>query len=314
MKKLLSVYFGDYRTYYSVIEPAQKGYELKYINSSKFILGSHLSKLKSGLEELKLNEFIDEAGDIDGIAYSLPGSLAYTAILPNPKESTVTTEEFVEQSKTLIDLDITLAYPGTTVNDFKAYTIPLIPLKQSKDIMLSVVIKRTLITSLNDLTASLNLAAPIIELAQFNIHSALAYNYPERKKENSVVCTIGQNSLEVSTVHAGIPVYYYSINLYKIEQLSKLIVNEVDKNTKHYLNNIDSVYLCGEGLDYYLADDIKSNLKSIVPNTYQLNAFRMLTTSLGKEHREYCSLMSHVFPACIGAVLPSSHEKNIVLQ
>ncbi|MFC2131222.1 hypothetical protein ACFLSQ_07285 [Bacteroidota bacterium] len=309
MKKLLSVYFGNYRTYFSVITPTEKGFELKSINSINHTINSSNNDLlfedtDSGIKEI-LNDF---GKDIKSVSVSIPASAVHTAFVPQPSQMNY------QDIKKLIELEIRLAYPERCYEDFIASAIPMTSKSGSAEYMLAVIIPKSFINSCKDFLSSLDIPIDNIEISQFTAHSALMYNYPERRKEAAVLINVDRKSLEISAVIAGKLAYYNFSRTSESNQIVNKYTKELEKIKEDYAGTIDSVYLFGEGLDFDLITRAKQELKNSVSNVFKLNAFRMLTTQLSEKHREYCSLMAHVFPPCIGSSLPAYHNKIAILK
>ena len=88
-----------------------------------------------------------------------------------------------------------------------------------------------------------------------------------------------------------------------------LTPEEIEKLLSEYTPGIDAIFLYGLSLTKEILIDVQESLGLIVPVIKRLNAFRMFSTSLTDREKEYCSRTAHIFPACIGAIMPNFQER-----
>jgi Tfp pilus assembly PilM family ATPase len=314
MKNLLAVYFGNFRTYFSAIKPSKKGYELIYINNLKKTFDSILNDIIDTGNDNTIDEIsIETKTNYDGLAITIPSSSVYMSILPQP---------FSDSSadiKRIMKFEIKTLFPNKTYEDFYTYAIGLNTLHHEPNRILAVFIPKEYINACKEFLSNLNLEIKRIGVSHLDALSAMNYNYPEKKENYNMQVCLGKNTLEISTSSKGIIQNYQASKFNKEQNLTNQIIdkiNDIMKTFNQYSGdqeNIKTIFVYGEGMNYNITEELKKYFKETQIEILILNAFRMFTTGLSVEHRQYCSLMSHVFPPGVGSCLPD-FQKRIVID
>jgi hypothetical protein len=138
--------------------------------------------------------------------------------------------------------------------------------------------------------------------------SALTYNYPEIAGSNTAIISFSLNSNWLMVCSENKPAYFSKLcessNIFNFDNIK----SELEKAEELLSSKVKYLFLSGESLTPEIINDFKKSLSNKFNVINRLNAFRMLTTKLDSDHREYCNRMAHVFPSCIGAGMPESGQ------
>lgn len=305
MKYSLCVHFSYERVYFTVVEPSNTGLQLIYINSTGHgidLANPNDANSKKGIEELEL--ILSEIGNvISGIYITLPSENVLVSQIPG--KDGLSKDEVGK----LINLEVKQAYPQYTSDDYTFNVVPLAPRINGSKMLMAVIIPNIIYSNAKKLLGSLK--APVIrmEISQLNAHSAFLYNYPEDKESTVAFFCIQDKFVDVSVINNSQPAYY-NLQKYNDEfDIAGICEKEFDILMTDYVENIDSAYLFGPGLTKSMFDRADGMLSIMVNKTGRLNAFRMFGTALGDREKEYCRKTYHIYPSCIGGVIPPWHER-----
>lgn len=306
MKQTLSIYFGTDRTYLTVVEPKSTGLELVYINSTQGAIDlENIDDESSLLAAQELEVYLSELhGDIGRIAVTLPSDSVLVTHIPGKKD--LSQEDIVK----LVNLEIRQNYPQFNFDDFTPSVIPLAPRLDGKEMLLAVIIPRKEYTSCKELLSTLKVPITSIEISQMSAHNALLYNYPEEKDKTAAVLNIGKQFVDISVITKGQPIYYNLASFQDKNKIGDLCEDEFSKILSEYVEFIDSAYFFGSELTLDLLNKANETIMGLVMESKRLNAFRMMSCNLDNRTNEYCIRTAHIYPPCIGACIPSYHDKT----
>ena len=309
MKKILSVYFSSERTYITIVEPAAKWLSLLYINST--VHPVNLDNLYGqdsvkGCQEFEIM-LNDVPPNIGRISVTLPAESVLISQFPGKSDLRHS------DIKRLVDLEIRQSYPNLNIDNFDSSVIPLSPKLDGKQMMMTVIVPKTVIQSCYTLFDGLGREPDSIEMSQMNAINSMLYNYPEERNNTVILFGLDKLFVDISVVTNGKPIYYNLVSLPNKNQIGELCENEIHKLLSEYSNFINSAYFFGSALTKDILVIARNALRGRVKNTSRLNAFRMMKAPQQDERiRSYCSRASHLYPPLIGGCIPSYYEKIMV--
>lgn len=304
MKRNLSISFGTDRTYVALIEKQPQGLLLKFagITSKAVDLENFDSPLnKVALEELiQLIKKIEQQFDFVNISIPVETTLV-SKFQSRPNIS-------IDEAMSVVNIEIRQTYPQYNPNEFPTYLFQLSTVKNSP-FYLAVIIPKKIYQNIKKITSAFNRLAEKIEISQFNAHYALLYNYPELLDENLAIFNIQENFIDFSSIKGRNLLSYDLLRFPEKKEIPIIIKDSIISKGFEFGIRFDSVFLFGEGLDRSLLNDISSVVSSEVNQVKRLNAFRLFRSETDIENREFCASTAHLFPPCVGASLPSYHDK-----
>lgn len=303
MKKILTVYFGENRTYFTLTGPAKKGYELKFVHFDKFTPNLQNEDINGKLQSVDFADSIREIFETaDKMNIVLPSHTYHSALIPKPVEYSS------ENLKKLCELDIRFNFPEKVYEDFNVFAIPLQDSKKTYKYFSVEFIENSIIENYKILLTDVNV--PIEKIISFSSASAssLKYNYPEIKNEPSAIFNFGSKQVNVLVIKDGLLIYQSQILCETEYILNEILRKEIEKVEDLSEEKINNLFLAGEFFTPEILEDLRKQFSNNIKSINRFNSFRMLTTNLGREYREYCSRMAHVFPPCIGGGLPACFE------
>lgn len=308
MDSNLSVNFTRRGSYFTVLKRGARGLELNYFLKSGAILNSPDGEdfeMKKQLEIL-FSEIADKSIKIDRLSVSLPCESAIIAQFPGREG--ISHGELIQ----LINLEIRQIDANLKSDSFNSSLYKLYSTKRKYELILAMMFYKTEIEKIRKLFKPYRLQPDSFEISQLNAHNSLYYNYPELGIENNAVFAIHADYIELSLMSGSRFVYYNHLALPESESFAMVLKSEYEKLTKSYIDSIDNIFFWGEGLKKEYIDLTKEALAGKVKNISRLNSFRMMSSTLSDEERDYCVRIGHIITPCIGAALPVYHEHLII--
>ncbi len=307
MKRILSVYFNIDRTYLALVETTAKGLHLHYVNSTEQTIDlENIEDDNSVLGIQELEVLIQEAGPADYLCVSLPAESILLSHIPGD----LSMDE--AQLKQLVGLEIRNAFPQFNYEDFMPIIVELGERMDGKKMLLAEIIPNKIIESTQSILSCAGIPITRYDVSQFNSHSALLYNYPEQKEKATALLSIQQQFVDLSVIKNGLPIYYSLVNFNSPEDIGAICENEFNKIMTDYVDYVETAFFCGSGLTAEIYQKGESKLAEFLMTGMRLNAFRLVSANLDQRDTEYCSRVSHIFPACIGAGIPPMHKSMVL--
>lgn len=304
MKRNLSISFGTETTYVALIEKQPQGLSLKFagITSKAIDLENFDTPLNNdAFEELiQLIKKIKLQFDFVNISIPVETTLV-SKFQSRPNIS-------VNEALSIVNFEIRQIYPQYNPNEFPTYLFQLSSVK-GIPFSLAVIIPKKIYQNIKKITSAFNRLAEKIEISQFNAHYALLYNYPEFKAKNLAIFNIQENFIDFSSIRGRNLLSYDLLRFPEKKEIPIIIKNSIISKESEIGINFDSVFLFGEGLNRSLFNDIYNAVISNVEQVKRLNAFRLFRSEVDTETKELCASLAHLFPPCIGASIPSYHDK-----
>ncbi|MFH1051582.1 MAG: hypothetical protein V1779_11730 [bacterium] len=309
MKKLLSVFLGIQRTYFAIVEPCKKGFELKYVQYDKYTPNLKDNEFTDISLEPCFKKISDELGtDIHGLNVIIPSDIAHYSLIPQPEKNN-------EQNlRKLCELEIRLNFPNNAYEDFSVTAIPLDNNIKEYKYLLMVFIHNTILDNCKLSLSDLNLPIEKIRTPVLPSMTSFFYNYPEVYTKISAIISFGVNSTEFTVCSQENLLYFSQLKDKDNSNLLSNLLNEFEKAEELLAEKIQFCFLSGESLSSEFIEEVKSYFNKPELRISRFNSFRMLTTNLGNGYREYCSRMAHVFPPCIGAGLPDKNKEITIYK
>ncbi len=307
MKKILSVYFNIDRTYLAMVETSPSGLSLQYVNSTE--LAIDLENIEDdhsvlGIQELEI--LIREAGPADYLCVSLPAESILLSHIPGDLSMD---EAHIKQ---LVGLEIRNAFPQFNYEDFKPIIVELAERMDGKKMLLAEIIPNKIIQNTKLILECAGIPITKYDVSQFNSHNALLYNYPEQKEKATALMSIQQQFVDLSVIKNGKPIYYSLVNFNSADDIGAICENEFNKIMTDYVDYVETAFFCGSGLTSEIYQKGEAKLAEFLMTAVRLNAFRLISSDFDQRDREYCSRVSHIFPACIGAAIPPFHKSMVL--
>lgn len=301
MEPVISVFLDSERTYIALLEPDAKGYSLAYINSTEKPID--FTELENGEASAAVDElhgvFMEIAGAASKISVTLPMESVFAHQFPAPEDMS---EENVRE---LVQFEINQHFPQQVADAFTSVVYPLHPRLDGVRMMLAIIVDNAMLNQARELMSPLMADADRIEFAQLAAHNACRYNYPDDEGTSFMIVGVQKKYLDVSVIHKGELAYYHLVPFADKGQVGELCEEELQKVLDEYVPFVDGVFFFGSQLTNSVVEMASAVLS--VP-VRRLNAFRMITTTLGERERSYCIRVAHVFPPCIGSVVPALQQ------
>lgn len=306
MKSALSVFFNIDRTYMAIITPEDNSLSLDYVEATRNQIDlENIFDIDGDEGVAELRSFIDKIRHkINRVSITIPAESVFVAQFPGQKGMTE------EQLNKLVNLEIKQAYPQYNTDEFVSNVIPLEKRTTGQEMMLASIMQKDIIDTCKEIFKDY-LPITNIEISQLNAHTAFVYNYPESLDKNIMILGVQDQFIDVSIIKKSQPAYYNLISFSDSDKdkIGTFIEEEYKKLLKDVIDKIDGIYFFGTGLTkdiYFSAWEMASVLGV---ETGRLNAFRMVKANVDERTKNYCKIMQHVFPPCIGAVIPAYHER-----
>lgn len=298
MEPVISVFFDSERTYIALLEPDAKGYSLAYINSTTSPI-DFLQIEQGAIEELH-GVFMEIAGAASKVNVTLPMESVFVHQFPAPDDMS---EANVRE---LVQFEISQHFPQQNAEDFTSIAYTLYPRLDGVRMMFAVIVDKNMLGQVREILAPLMAEVDRIEFAQLAAHSAHKYSYPDDEGSSFMVVGVQSKYLDVSVVHKGALAYYHLVPFDDQGSIGDLCEEELQRVLDEYVPFVDAVLFYGSQLTSDMVDITSAKLSIPVR---RLNAFRMITTTLGERERAYCIRVAHVFPPCIGSVVPALQKR-----
>lgn len=306
MKSALSVFFNIDRTYMAIITPEDNSLTLDYVDATRNQIDlENIFDVDGDEGVTELRSFIDKIRHrINRVSITIPAESVFVAQFPGQRDMTE------EQLNKLVNLEIKQAYPQYNTDEFVSNVIPLEKRTTGQEMMLASIMQKDIIDTCKEIFKDY-LPITNIEISQLNAHTAFVYNYPESLEKNIMILGVQDQFIDVSIIKKSQPAYYNLLSFSDSDKdkVGTFIEEEHKKLLKEVIDKIDGIYFFGTGLtkDIYTAAAAKA--LDLGLETGRLNAFRMVKANVDERTKNYCKIMQHVFPPCIGAVIPAYHER-----
>lgn len=305
MKLSLCVHYSFERVYIAVVEPSISGLSIVNINSTEHgidLVNPNDGGSLKGIEEL--GQILNDIGNkVSDIYITLPSDNVLVTQFPGKENLSG------DDVRKLVNLEVKHTYPQYTNKDYTYNIVPLAPRLNGSRMIMAIITPNIIYSNAKKLLDSMK--APVIrtEISQLNAHSAFIYNYPEEIETTAAFFCVQGGFVDVSILKNRQPAYYNLQKYNNEDELPSICENEFNRIMTDYVDVVDSAYLFGSGLTKSMYDKTESILSFMVMKTARLNAFRMFASSFGERENEYCRRTYHIYPSCIGGVLPPSHER-----
>ena len=305
MKKILSIFLNLDRTYLTGMSMDEDGVSLDYINSTIHHIdleGFKSDESRNGTSELNKN-FLEMDFEPDEISVTLPSESVFVTKFP------VNLDLSDDEISQMLNLEIRQMYPQCEREEFITFIVPLLPENPKLHQMMGVIVPKENLIAIDELVKVLNKPVVNFDIAQLNAHTSFLYNYPEMADKTVLFLSLQGQFMDVSILKAGQPVYYNILAISDYNQTGDILEKEYAKIVPDYVNGIEACYFFGAGLTKNISMMLCETAGLLgIFEAKRLNAFRMVKSNLSKREKEYCARTFHIFPACIGAALPSQHK------
>jgi len=296
-----SIYFGKNLTLFAVIERTDDAFVLHYLNSLNSTID--INQLESpntrnGINELttvvkkfsnKIKKCFVTLTIEDVIITKIPGNI-------EPQSA-----EFVD----LINLEIRQNFPTKNITNYRIKSMQILANDSNNSMFLTIMIEQELIQSVDKIISMIGLEVTDVSTSQISAINTLSYNYPDVKMTNIIV-NVYEEMLEYLIMQDKKLLGYESVFVSKDKNIFKTNENKITNILKELkINQIENIYYFGTNLtkeNYTVYWEVGMQLGG---DTKRLNPFRMFKNNLEKRDIEYCARTFHIYPPCIGGVLPT---------
>jgi len=304
MDKTLSVLFNLDRTYVLLTERSEKGITLLDINSTEIPINiQDISDDLSIKAMVQLKEIINDMGDFDRIAISLPADFAMISQIPGKAD--MPNDELLQ----LIIIEIKQLYPHLDYKNFVINSYPMLKDKNGTEKVLIVLIAKEDLQNFNNILSEYGKEIEKIEISHLNAYQSYLFNYPELKDDNVVICCIQNNFIDFSVFSKGYIAYYNLVSYSDEQDIPQLLESEFNIALSKNVDTIQGAYFYGSGLTKDINLSCWEISMMLGLESKRLNPFRKIFSNLDKRQKEYCSRVFHLYPSCFGAGLPSNPTK-----
>ncbi|MGQ9818383.1 MAG: hypothetical protein ACUVQ1_00420 [Candidatus Kapaibacteriales bacterium] len=304
MKRNLSIAFGTDRTYVALIEKKPEGLLLKFVGITSQAVD--LENFDTKINMVALNELFQLIKKInitfDFVNISIPVETTFVSKFQGRSNISI------KEALTIVNLEIRQLYPQYNTNDFPTYLLQLSPIKNNP-YYLAIIIPKKIYQNIKKITSAFNRLAEKIEISQLNAHSAVLYNYPELAEKKLAIFNIQENFIDFSSISGKDLLSYDLLQFTEKKEIPMIIKNAIISKRSEIGINFDSVFLFGEGLERNSFDNISNVVSSEVTQVKRLNAFRLFRSEVDTVTKDFCASTAHLFPPCVGASIPSYHQK-----
>jgi len=306
MKSAISVFFNIDRTYLAILTPSENSLSLDYVDATRSHIDlENVFDVDGDKGIIELREFIEKVRHkINRVSVTIPAESVFVSQFPGQKGMTE------EQLSKLVSLEIKQAFPQYNTDEFVSNIIPLEKRMNGQEMMLASIMQKDIIDTCKEIFKDY-LPITNIEISQLNAHTAFLYNYPESLEKNIIILGVQDQFIDLSLLKNSKPAYYNLLSFSDSDKnkFGEIIENEYNKLLNDFINRIDGIYFFGAGLnkDLYFSGWEMASVLGL--ETGRLNAFRMVKANIEDRAKDYCKIMQHVFPPCVGAAIPSYHER-----
>lgn len=306
MKSAISVFFNIDRTYMAILSPHENSLSLDYVEATrKRIDLENIFDVNNDEGVIELREFINSVSNqINRVSVTIPAESVFVAQFPGKKGM----DE--DQLNKLVNLEIKQAYPQFNTDEFVSNVIPLEKRKNGMEMMLASIMQKDIVETCKEIFKDY-LPITNIEVSQMNAHTAFIYNYPESLEKTVMILGVQDQFIDVSIIKNSMPAYYNLLSFSDIdkEKFGSIVEAEYKKVLNEVVDTIDGIYFFGTGLTkrVFLAGYNMANGLGV--ESGRLNAFRMVKPNVEERLKNYCKIMQHVFPPCVGAAIPAYHDR-----
>lgn len=302
---ILSVFLNTDRVYIAVAQQLEKGMQLLYANSTDYAIDLDLYEEGSSYPEI---------GDLQNLLLNLPFKFTQlTVSLPAeslfvtqfPGRPGITDSELI----TLVNIELRQNFPQLDSKDFMCTLLPLGNKLIGNNNVISIIAQKSTANICKQILEPLGLPIHRLEVSQLNALNSFLYNYPELNDKCTVLFGIQNGFIDISVV-SNKSVLYFQLRTYSKERMiPDICKEEIEKLFEEYTLSIDSVFLYGVSLNSEILYHVNLAISDMITEVKRLSAFRMFKTDFDYRDREYCSRTAHIFPSCIGAIIPSYLSK-----
>lgn len=304
MKSALSVFFNIDRTYIAILSPTDKGLSLDYIDATREQIdleNIYDAEQDAGVQEL--HSFIQKIQHkINRVTVTIPAESVFVSQFPGQIGMST------EQLNKLVNLEIKQAYPQYNTDEFVSNIIPMEKNKKGASMMLASIMQKDIIETCKQIFKDY-LPVTNIEISQLNAHTAFLYNYPESFNKNIMILGVQDQFIDLSVISNSKPIYYNLLSFPNKDKFNEIVKDEYNKLKEEVIDRIDGIYFFGTGLTKPIYANTLALSEDLNVEIKRLNAFRMVESKLEERQNNYCKIMQHVFPPCIGAAIPAYHER-----
>lgn len=304
MRSGLSIFFNIDRVYLAILSESKKGLNLEYVEATRNrvdLENPDDPKCIEGINEII--SFIDKVKhQIDHLNVTIPAESVFVTQFPGEKGITE------DQLKKLVNLEIKQAYPQFNTNEFVSNIYPLEPDKNNRFMMLASIMQRDILETISKVFKDY-LPISNVEISQINAHTAFLYNYPESLNKNIIILGIQDQFIDLSLIKNSKPAYYNLLSFSNKDKLADMVQDNYQLLLNEVTDKVDGIYFFGTGLTKDLFFQATEKASYLGLETNRLNAFRMMSTSLNQRQKDYCSIVQHIFPPAIGALIPDYHQR-----
>lgn len=297
MEPIISVFFDNDRTYIALLEPDAKGWSLAYINSTTQPLDLALGHDSGAVQELE-SVMMEIAGAASSVHVTLPMESVFVHQFPAPILGSA------DEIRDLLRFEISQHFPHQDAQGFSSVVYTLSPRIDRTSMMMAVIMEHNMLGTVREVLAPLMANIERIDTAQMAAHNALLYNYPDHEGASFAVFGVQERYLDVSVIRNNVMAYYHLAPLGE-RSIGEVCEEELNRVLDEYVPFIDGAFFFGSGLTRARYETAAAAIS--VP-AHRMNAFRMLTTTLGERERAYCSRVGHIFPSCIGNIFPNMQK------
>ncbi|HYF03678.1 MAG TPA: hypothetical protein VEC36_09910, partial [Patescibacteria group bacterium] len=203
MENTLSVFFGNDRSYISILKPTSKGIALTHLDSTSLALGFMDIDDDFRSASRELGELLKETAPMASKIHAV-FSIENAFVHQFPASSGASKEELEE----LLKFEIRQQMPEYTLEDFHTEAFPMAPRLDGTEMMLAISIERNFILLAEQIFGELPIPLARTDVSQLAAHSAIVYNYPEHANGTVMVLGVQENYIDVSVVRQGRLAYY----------------------------------------------------------------------------------------------------------
>jgi len=275
--------FSDAKTQIAVVEFRLDGTDLKYLEEIARPADQPLTTLPDATIKA-----INSYGKLSKLTVSIESSNGAIQIFP--MDASLTPVEVEEH----LDWEWKNFFPTYSSGEFVKQSKLVKPVREDqKTLVLSNIVKQSLINEITTAFEQYKLAFSSIELIPNFAENVLRFIHPEMRMKNTALVGVSPTRLDVYVFEAGrLSAYKYALNLQPQAAVEYLAVELLE-----FLP--ETLYVYGSGLSYEWQKALKSSLGVVV----SLNPFRKFRiTPDVKNYSRYIG-HEHRFCGCIGGIL-----------
>lgn len=309
MKRVLSIFFNNDRTYITKVLNSPDGLKLEYLNATNEPIdldALHTDEQTKAFDEI--DQIIHQAGkDFDHISIVFPADSLLISHMPSKKG--ITKEEIIN----LIGIELKRTFPNLNITNFQIQVFQLTESKSKINKQVAVVFQNNDLSVFEQYFSKYEKEINFPYVSQISAANCFMYNYPELKNKNAAVVGIQNNYIDFCVISNGNLVYFGLESYNSLEQIQTALEAQIEKVLNEIVDDLaGGIYFYGRDVNQQTFISCWETAMIFGAEGKRLGTFRMLKSELDERDLEYTFKTAQYYAPCIGAAIPLYFDSIIL--